>query len=118
MWANYIDLAPFVPSQWSINPKVTKELAENPFGGDILTYKDWHDMVRDHLLSANQGYGRLIYELEREKVPLSMARLQTYPTVKNMTVDLPWVTRTLWTFLLRNMTKSFRKTVNSLVDGE
>ena len=114
LWANYTDYNPFVPAQWSINPKVSKELADSPFNGDLHMYKDWHDLVRDHLLSANQGWGRVVYEIEREPSPLTMARIEQQPWINGMTCDLMWLTRTLWTFLVRNMNKSFRRTVRSL----
>ena len=35
-----------------------------------------------------------------------------------MNANLSWITKTLWTFLVRNMSKTFRNTVNSMVDGE
>ena len=75
-------------------------------------------MIRDHLLSSNQGYGRILYELEREKDPMCMARLAAHPFLAGMTCDLSWITKSLWTFLVRNMTRSYRRTINALVDGE
>ena len=35
-----------------------------------------------------------------------------------LTRDLMWVTKQIWTFVSRHVTKHFRKTLRSLVDGE
>ena len=69
MWANYTDYFAFVPNPWSINPKVSKDLADTPCNGDILNYKEWHDLLRNHLLSANQGYGRITKSSNTRKCP-------------------------------------------------
>ena len=42
-------------------------MSDEPFGGDIMKFREWHDLMRDHLLGANQGYGRIPYELEKEQ---------------------------------------------------
>ena len=75
-------------------------------------------MMRDHLCSANHGYGRIIFETEREKLPLTLERIAFQPYLKGMSADLNWITRQLWTFISRHVTKSFRSTLKSLVDGQ
>ena len=118
-WAMYFDMSTWKPSEWVISQKVVKDLSDSPFDGNLVHYKDWHDLMRDHLLSTNQGYGRLLYELERVQVPLSMQVLQNNPyAIVGLNADLVWLTRQMWTFISRHVTKSFRKSLRSLVSGE
>ena len=56
-----------------ISVKTVRDLAEAPYDGDINKYREWHDLMRDHLLGSNQGYGRILHELSQRKVPLTMA---------------------------------------------
>ena len=35
-----------------------------------------------------------------------------------MLIDMTWITKTLWTFMIRHATKATRKTFRTLVDGE
>ena len=87
---------PFRAADWNIPVKTVKDLAENPFDGNLVHYKEWHDAMRDHLLSANQGYGRLMYELERLKTPITMAEIQRNPwAIQGLNLDLLWATRQL-----------------------
>ena len=92
MGSIYQDLNPFKTSEWVIGPKVIKDLAENPFNNDILVYREWHDLMRDHMLSTNHGYGRILYEIEREALPLTLERIQAQPYLPGMTADLNWIT--------------------------
>ena len=117
-WAKYTDLSPFKPAEWTISPKVIDDLQNLPFDGDMLKHKEWHDLMRDHMLGANHGYGRILFELEREKFPLSFERLQRHRYMEGMSADLLWITKQLWTFMSRHVTKSFRATMKSLVDGQ
>lgn len=43
---------------------------------------DWHDSTREHLLGANRGYGRILFELERTKEPITMAYLYATPALQ------------------------------------
>ena len=117
-WASYIDLTPFKPSEWVISTKVIKDLNDAPFDGDMFKYKDWHDMLRDHLLAANHGYGRILFETEREPNPLTFSRLQQQPKLNGLNADLTRITTNLWTLISRHVTKSFRTTLRSLADGQ
>ena len=80
MWATYFDLSPFNCTHWTIPVKVVKDLSDAPFDGHLGNYRDWHDQIRDHLLGANQGYGRILYEVERASQPITMAQLHRDPT--------------------------------------
>ena len=75
-------MTPFKQQDWNISYKVIKDLADSPFSGDILAYKEWHDLMRDHMLTAKQGYGRVLWEVEREKMPLTFHRQMIQPTLK------------------------------------
>ena len=92
-WASYTDLTPSKPSDWTIGLQTTKDLAEHQFNGDILAYKDWRDRMREHFISTNHGYGRIIYEVEREKLPLSFVRIAFQPWLNGLSADLNWITR-------------------------
>ena len=118
MWANYIDISPWNHKDWVIHHKVSKELEDNPFDGDIHHYKEWRDNIRDHLLGCNQGYGRVLWEIEHCKFPLSMRFLEANPTLAGMNIDMTWITRSLWTFMLKHAKKSTRNMFKTLVDGE
>ena len=96
-WATYTDLREFKASEWTIGLKVMKELADHPFDGDILKFRDWRELMRDQLITVNHGYGRVLYELENEKFPLSFARIARRPFLNNLNVDRNWVTRHIWT---------------------
>ena len=105
LWAHYSDTTPFKQSEWSIDRKVVDDLKNNPFDGDLSKYRDWHDLLRDNLLGSNQGYGRVIYEIERETHPIPFARIQANPTMPGMSCDLLWITRQLGTFPSGHVTK-------------
>ena len=98
--------------------KTVKDLTDSPVDGTLEKYKEWRDLMREHLLGSNQGYGRIIYEVEKRRDPILMAGLQANPIMDGMTCDLVWITRQLWTVLSRNVTRSFRKSLKSPVSGE
>lgn len=62
--------------------------------------------------------GRLIFELEREKYPMHVARAKQHPYISGMRCHLEWITKTFWTFLVKHMSASYRKTALTPVDGE
>ena len=71
--------------------------------------------MREHLLGCNQGYGRIVYELTQAQMPVTMALLHANPTLAGMNCDLVWITRQLWTFVSRNVTKTRRKSLKTMV---
>ena len=73
--------------------------------------------MRNHLLSLNQGYGRIIFEIENERNPLPFERLSR-GSVSSMQVDLPWIARALWTFMSSNMTREYNRGLMAYVGGE
>ena len=103
-WASYYDLNPFKPNEWTIGAKTVKDLSNAPFTGDITTYKDWHDLMRDHLLGTNQGYGRVLYEIEKATMPIHMSYLQNNPnSLAGMTCDMVWISGQPWTCVCHAM---------------
>ena len=46
-----------------------------------------------------------------------MAFLHQNPYLPGMPVDMTWVTKAMWTFMVRHATKSTRKAFQTLVDG-
>ena len=95
-------MSPFWPQHWQINPKVCKELADTPFDGSPLSFKDWYDNIRDHLLGTNQGYGRVLYEIQREPMPLTAERPK-YTYSGGLNVNVMWITSALWQCVWRSM---------------
>ena len=100
-----------------IDRKAGPELSKFPFDGNIVNWLDWRTLVRNQLLSVNQGYGRVIFETEREKSPLTFARLATC-NLPGLNVDLSWISRALYTFMSSNMTKEFNRGLMAYVGGE
>ena len=84
----------------------------------MMAFRDWWDLIRDHLLSANQGYGKVLFEIQHERVPLHFNRLKTFPTMRGLSANLMWISNARWTFVSRHVTRSFRKSMRSLVNGE
>ena len=75
VWNHYVDLTPFNPKDWMIDRKASAELAKYPFDGNISNLLDWRMMIRNHLLSVNQRYGRIVYYIEKENYPMPFQRL-------------------------------------------
>ena len=118
MWAACFDLTHWNPNNWTIPLKTAKDLTDMPFDGDIGEFREWRELMRDHLLGANQGYGRIIWELENCKEPVTMNVLHANPTLPGMNLDLVWITRQLWTCMSRNVTRTFRESLKRLASGE
>ena len=75
MWSQYADYSPWNERDWTIDRKVPQELSKSPFNGSIEEWADWRNMARNHLLTCNQGYGRIVFEVEQERAPLTFQRL-------------------------------------------
>ena len=98
MWGRYVDPAPFDIGHWIFKEQVSKYLQNNAFDGTGAKYKDWASNVVSHLLSSNQGYGKVLWVAQREREPLTYQRLAVM-NVSGLQVNWPWLTRTLYTFL-------------------
>ena len=118
-WGRYRDDgAVWKESDWVIPIKVTKELGDHPFGGDIASYKRFHTAFVNHVLYQRQGYGKILHLAERCREPITFAELDRFPYVDGLPVDLRWVTKHLWTFLVRHLAPGYRESINALVNGE
>ena len=59
---------------WIINPKgLSKSM--RPFDTNSQHYKTWRSRVVDHLMSSNQGWGRVLELTEMQISPLTKHRL-------------------------------------------
>lgn len=114
----YSDLSPWNPRDRVIDKKVSKELGNSPFDGDILHYRKWRDNMRDHLLGSNQGYGRILHEIESGTTPLTMEYLAQKNNLRGMFIDMTWITKTLWAFVTSQANNTTRKSIRTLVGGE
>ena len=65
----------------------------------------------------NHGYGRILHEIESEKMPLPWSRLNS-TNIHGLNVDIPWISRALWTAMVSNMTRTFRRSCAQLIGGE
>ena len=73
--------------------------------------------MRNHLLPAKHGYVRLLFETEKQKYPLTWARLQT-SQVPGLNVDVTWLSRAIWTFMMRQVAVNFQRSCSKLIGGE
>lgn len=81
---------------WIIE-KLPKTLSQ--FNGRIGTYQTWYDSIRDHLISSNEGWGRLLDLVEHERPPRSMQRLRDMQTVDGCPMDMIFNATQLWSFM-------------------
>ena len=75
MWANFQSPAAWDPSEWEIKSKVGKDLANHPFANIMREYADWSANMLNHLLRCNQGYGKVIHFVQKDKQPITYERL-------------------------------------------
>ena len=75
-----------------------KKLFEH-FSGKAANYKTWVSRVKDHLMSSNLSWGRLLEVVEGEKAPLTKVRLATIGGVDGVQLDLLKISQLLWAFL-------------------
>ena len=73
--------------------------------------------MRTHIISCNQGYGRVLYETEQELAPLTFQRLAgaRFPGVD---IDIMWVTRAIYSFMASHMTLSYTRSCVQQIAGE
>ena len=88
---------PFLLKNWFINSK-TPKLFEH-FNGKAENYKTWASRVKDHLMSSNLSWGRLLEVVEGEKAPLTKVRLATIGGVDGVQLDLLKISQLLRAFL-------------------
>ena len=84
----------------------------------MLKYREWRELMRDHLIGANQGYGRSMHEIEKYKTPLTLQYLHANNYLPGMDIDMTWIAKSLWTFMVRHVKPDIRRTFRTLVDGE
>ena len=88
--------------QWFINPK-TPKLFEL-FNGKADQYRSWSQRVKDHLMSNTLAWGRLLEVVEKERHPLTRARLA------NMSgVDEASIANTIGTLLVLEPAQRFAR---------
>ena len=87
----------FVLKDWYINPKTPKTFEE--FKGKADQYNNWSSRVKDHLMSGNLSWGRLLEVVEQQKQPLTKARLAACPGIDDAALDLVKISQLLWAFL-------------------
>ena len=83
---------------WVINPKgLSKSM--RPFDNKSEHYKTWRSRVVDHLMSNNQGWGRVLELTEMQRSPLTKHRLAAMGGVDEAPLNLNQLSSHLWTFL-------------------
>ena len=110
MWAQYVDPTPFDVTHWKIREKINKYLQNNHFDGTAAKYKDWASNVVNHILNSNQGYGKILWLLQRETEPVTYQRLAT-TNVPGLQVNWFWISRTLYTFLFDVVSPTFQRSL-------
>ena len=72
---------------WAITQKgISKSLT--PFDGNAEHYPTWWSRVKDHLLTCNQAWGRVLELVEQHRSPLTKARLAAIPYVDKAPLEL------------------------------
>ena len=87
----------FDEKTWRINPKGHKDLPQ--FDGRITSYRLWHSRILDHLVGGYQAWGRLLDLVQKYRQPLTFRALNDIRSVDDAPLNLPWLSRHLWTFL-------------------
>ena len=82
---------------WFINPK-TPKLFEH-VDGKAESYRNWASRVKDHLMSNNLSWGRLLEVVEKQRAPLTKVRLMSITGVDNASLNLVKISQLLWAFL-------------------
>ena len=103
MWQNYSSNVPFDPVRWEIRSKVSQELSDHPFNNVMREYADWASNMTNHLVGCNQGCGKILYLVQKERAPVTYDRLAAW-AFPGVHVDLIWVTRQMWTFIYEHVT--------------
>ena len=72
------DHAPLIPKtftlrDWFISPKLPKTFVS--FNGRSETYRNWSSRAKDHIMSTNLNWGRVLEVIERKRQPLTKQRL-------------------------------------------
>ena len=83
-------MTPFKPNECVIPLKNVKEMGNAPFKCVMSAYGEWHDLAKDRLPGADQGCGRIAYELRKRKDPTHLSALQPNPTIPGMTCAMVW----------------------------
>ena len=95
------DMIPNVPmnySDWKINQKV-QDTEMGKFNGDPVHYRMWRSRIRDHLCASHQPWARLLDCVEKWRHPLTVANMALITDCDGAPLDLPHLSRELWTFL-------------------
>ena len=110
MWSAYHDATPWDVTKWTIKDKVNKDLLANPYDGTGPKYRDWSANVINHLLSSNQGWGKVMWMVQREREPLTYQRLATtnYEDT-GLQLDWVWIARPPYTFLFNHVTQGRKR---------
>ena len=110
MWANYRNASQWGLSRWTIRVKVNKDLQQNPYDGTGLKHRDWPANIVNHLLSSNQGWGKVTWLVQRLKEPITYNLLAaTNRNGTGLSVDWVWLARALYTVLFNHATPTQRR---------
>ena len=63
--------------------------------------------MRDHLVGVNQGYCKNIFEIERNRAPLTLDVLSQNRNLPGMNIVMAWSSNDLWTFIFRHAQAHF-----------
>ena len=89
---------------------MSKHLHCNPFDCTVRKYRDLASNVVNHLLSSNQGYGKILWVAQHDRAPITYERLTTMQ-VPGLAINWFWITRSLYTFLFDLVTPAFQRSL-------
>ena len=79
----------------------------------------WRDRIRDHLCAGHQPWGRLLEQhVEKSRLPLTFEILHRTTHLEFAQLDLPHLSRDLWTFLGPRLGESIYSRRIQLAGGE
>ena len=102
---------------WYINPKV--HVKDFPtFDSKPDTYRFWSARIKDHLASCHPPWVTLLELVEKDRTPMTFARMRNMRAVDNVWINLPEIAINLYSFLGMHLGSDTYMRRPQLVDGE
>ena len=74
--------------------------------------------MKNHLVQANHGYGRVLFEIEKVAEPIRQRSLPSVQIAGMDGVDWVWISTEIWTFIIDHLTPDVARMAPSLCNGK
>ena len=101
---------------WMIHPKIHSKF--DPFNGKPDSYRLWSSRIKDHLSNGYYPWARVLELIERERHPMSFARMRATNHVDGVPINMCEIAQHLWSFLGMHLDNHIYMRRSQLVDGE